>query len=396
MIPRRVVDTFDPRRLRLARELRGWTKQRLAAELKAGDAQRAVTAAALSQFESGTSRPSPQTLSHVALTLGLPRSFFEVGRPISIADSGRAHMRSLRSTTLIERRRALAHASIAWETFNHIEQYVDFPSADLPHVVVDETTPLHVFEELAASAREHFGLTPEQPVPNVVRLLESRGVVVLRLPLDSRHVDAFCITLDGRPFVLLSGDKADKARSRFEAAHELGHLIAHHDVEPGSNVVEKQAHTFGGAFLMPGEALKAQLPRRVDWSAYIEAKRYWGVSLASIVYQSQKLGLITKDMARRAYTELNARQNPDGTSWRKNEPGDLGAPEEPQMLSMAIDLLKEHGVTPTTIANACCISEEQVEFAIDDSRAAVMLELGADSHDKSRAHLFLGTLPGTY
>jgi Zn-dependent peptidase ImmA (M78 family)/transcriptional regulator with XRE-family HTH domain len=366
MNTRRSVDTFDPRRLRLARELNGWTKQRLAAELRAADPERAVTAAALSQFEAGISRPSPQTLLQVALTLGMPRGFFEIGRPISFADSGRAHMRSLRSTTLIERRRALAHASVAWEVFNQLEKYVDFPIPDLPHAVVDESTPLDAFEELAASARQYFGLSADQPIPNMVRLLESRGVAVLRLPLDSRQVDAFCVTIESRPFVLLSGDREDKARSRFEGAHELGHLIAHHDVEPGSNIVEKQAHTFGAAFLMPADAFKAQLPRRVDWAAYIEAKRHWGVSLASIVYRSQKLGLITKDMARRAYTEMNTRQNSDGTSWRKNEPGELGAPEEPQMLTQAIELLSGQGVTGASIANACSLTEEVVRLVVGE------------------------------
>lgn len=37
-------------------------------------------------------------------------------------------------------------------------------------------------------------------------------------------------------------DKSDdKARSRFDAAHELGHLLLHHDAEPGSKVIENQA-----------------------------------------------------------------------------------------------------------------------------------------------------------
>ncbi len=347
----RAVDTFDPHRLRLARELKGWTKQKLADELKSADQDRSVSPAALSQYENGTSRPGPQVLAQVALTLGMPKQFFEVGRPSVIAESGSAHMRSLRSTTLIERRRALVHASLAWELVVYLEKYVSLPQVNLPHAVLDENVSLDEIENLAASTRRWFEIPDGQPIAHVVRLLESRGVIVVRLPLESRHVDAFCIQLGDRPFVLLSGDKEDKARSRFEAAHELGHLIAHHDIEPGTHVVERQANAFAAAFLMPADTIRSQLPNKLDWPTYIEIKRHWGVSLASLVYRARTLGKISHDMYRRAYTELNSRANEDGSTWRTSEPGDLGAPEEPQLLGRAVDLLAE--VRPVSaIANA--------------------------------------------
>lgn len=100
---------FDPQRLQLAREVAGLRKIHLAERV-------GVTAAAISQFEHGASRPSPATLGKLALTLGVPVNFFErrLG-PAAVATPQAAYFRSLRSTRQIERVRASAHAMLAWE-----------------------------------------------------------------------------------------------------------------------------------------------------------------------------------------------------------------------------------------------------------------------------------------
>ena len=290
----------------------------------------------------------------------MPKAFFDVGRPIAIAESGAAHMRSLRSTTLSERRRALGHASLAWELVALLENYLTLPEVDLPHAVLPDAAGNADIEALASEARSWFGIPAGQPVPNVVRLLESRGVVVVRLPVESEQVDAFCVQLEGRPVVVLSSDKDDKARSRFDAAHELGHLIAHHDVEPGTHTVERQANGFGAAFLMPADAIRPMLPGRLDWAKYIELKRHWGVSLSSLIFRAKTLGVISDDTYRRAFTTMNTRTNSDGVSWRKREPGELGQPEEPQLLRKAVDMLSESGITTETLANRLGIPTSQL------------------------------------
>jgi Zn-dependent peptidase ImmA (M78 family) len=50
---------------------------------------------------------------------------------------------------------------------------------------------------------------------------------VIRLPLGSSNVDAFCLPFADHPVVALGTDKDDRARSRFGGAHELGHLVDH-------------------------------------------------------------------------------------------------------------------------------------------------------------------------
>ena len=284
-LPRRVrlelkgfteIIPVEPRRLRLARELKGWTKQHLAESVGV------VSAAAISQYENGTSRPGPQVLAQLALTLGMPKAFFDVGRPIAIAESGVAHMRSLRSTTLSERRRALGHASLAWELVALLENYLTLPRVDLPHAVLPDTAVNADIEALASEARSWFAIPEGQPVPNVVRLLESRGVVVVRLPVESEHVDAFCVQLEGRPVVVLSSDKDDKARSRFDAAHELAHLVLHIHGASGRRDVERDADQFASAFLIPRGDLISYMPKVSSLSQLIRLKDRWGVSVSAL------------------------------------------------------------------------------------------------------------------
>src|SRR6185369_4088715 len=107
----------------------------------------------------------------------------------------------------------------------------------------------------AGAARAAFGLGDE-PVPHVIRLLEAHGVIVLTLPDVSDRVDAFSHWYGQRPFVFTNPAKNDKARSRMDTAHELAHLLLHHDAEPGSQILERQATAFASAFLAPTHRLR--------------------------------------------------------------------------------------------------------------------------------------------
>lgn len=274
------VTDFDGGRLALARRLRAQPRTVLAAKI-------GVTPAAVTQYERGQSRPSVPVLAQLSLVLGVPADFFRHGRSVQAVPAGAAHFRSLRSTPAMARDQALAFAELALDVADVIEQYVDLPPVNLPELQVPaEPSPADI-AIAAARTRQHFALPPG-PVSHVVRLLEAHGVLVLRLPhvhVDPR-VDAFSIQGTVRPLVLLSPLKNDKARSRFDAAHELGHLVVHHDAEPGSKLIENQAHGFAAEFLMPAEQVIEDLPRRLDWERLHVAKRRWGTSLRALVYRA--------------------------------------------------------------------------------------------------------------
>jgi Zn-dependent peptidase ImmA (M78 family)/transcriptional regulator with XRE-family HTH domain len=331
----RIVIALDRARLQAGRELRGLSQTALARE--AG-----ITAAAVSQFENGHSRPTPSTLLKVSHALELPLAYF-ARRPGSTAgEAPAAFFRSLRSTSAAERRRATALVGLVHELVHAVEQHVALPPADAPG-----TAPANDdddVERAASGAREHFGLDPHAPVPDVVRALERHGIVTARFRVDGHQMDAFSVDYRDRPIVVLGADKGHRDRSRFDAAHELGHLVLHGPEHAGTKEAENQAHRFAAAFLMPADAIRDELPRRADWEQLGQLKRKWEVSLAALLKRAQTLGKMDPTAYTQAMKTMSAR------GWRKREPVDLGPAEKPVLLAKALEVAAAHGVTLDALA----------------------------------------------
>jgi Zn-dependent peptidase ImmA (M78 family) len=156
-------------------------------------------------------------------------------------------------------------------------------------------------------------------------------VVVLRLAFDSSQIDAFSVAFADRPVVVLASDKSDRARSRFDAAHELGHLVLHSSEIWGMPDVERQAHSFAAAFLMPRDQIYSELPTHVDWPRLFQLKRRWQVSLAALLMRARALGRLS------ASAYLGAIKTASARGWRRVEPIPLGPPEQPQFLRAVLE-----------------------------------------------------------
>lgn len=323
-----VARAFAPARLTMARELAGLRKRELAQRIDR-------TAAAVSQYELGQSRPSVPTLDRCASALDVPVGFFGVGRPQLRLDTTQAHFRSLRATTAVRRQQALAHVELLWEITDRLDQVIELPPVDLglplgiPHGDVSRT---------ARTVRKAWDLGGG-PVVHLVRNLEARGVVVTRIPsVDAAMIDAFSSALHGRPTIALS-DKGNPMRRRFSVAHELGHLLLHPDPAPGSPAHERQANAFAAEFLMPAAEVRPLLPTPVDVPALKEVADGYGVSVAALLYRGKDLGVYAESTVRRAMATVTA------LGWRTNEPVNSEYPgEEPALLRRAVDLAADHGL----------------------------------------------------
>ncbi|MGH3756959.1 helix-turn-helix domain-containing protein [Actinophytocola sp.] len=330
-----VARAFSPARLTMARELAGLRKRELAALIER-------TAAAVSQYELGQSRPSASTLARCATALDLPVGFFGMGRPRLRLDTTHAHFRSLRATTAVGRRQALAHVELLWEITDRLDRVIELPPVDLglplgiPHGDVVRT---------ARTVRKAWDLGAG-PVVHLVRNLEARGIVVTRIPaVDASTIDAFSSALHGRPTIALS-DKGNPMRRRFSVAHELGHLLLHPDPAPGSPAHERQANAFAAEFLMPAAEVRPLLPTPVDVPALKEVADGYGVSVAALVYRGKDLGVYGESTVRRTMTTLTA------LGWRTDEPVGSDHPgEQPALLRSAVELAAEHGLPLPKLAD---------------------------------------------
>lgn len=346
------VKDFDGDRLNLLRRLRAMSKGEVAREL-------GVSATAVAQYERGQSRPSASVMAKACLMFGVPKDFFGRGGLDTRLSASEAHFRSLRSTSVTKREQALAYGELALQLTGLLEQWVEFPEVKVPELPVgDSDLSLERIERITQEIRAEMGVA-KGPVPNVVRLLEGHGVLVLRLPQNTvdRKVDAFSTREGTRPLVMLSPDKNDKARSRFDAAHELGHLVLHPDIEPGSKLAETQANLFASEFLMPRGELESVLPTRIDWASFHELKSKWGVSLRALVYRARTLDRLTDATYRRANQQLS--------QWGLPEPADLGRPEAPNLIGEAMRVLEASGVDPhEQIFPAARLAPEVIEQVI--------------------------------
>ncbi|MFB9904899.1 XRE family transcriptional regulator [Allokutzneria oryzae] len=325
---------FDPARLSMARELAGLRRHDLA-EAIAGHA------ATISQYELGQARPTAETLERCAERLGVGVGFFSSGRPHLRLDTAHAHFRSLRATTAAQRGRALAHVELLWEVANALDGVVELPRIDLG-------LPLGLQHGDAAhnarAVRKAWGVH-SGPVAHLVRNLESRGVVVSRLPSTiGTSVEAFSSALHGRPMIVLT-EQQDALRQRFSVAHELGHLLLHPDAAPGSRKHESEADAFAAEFLMPAEEITETFPARADLTALKELSDSYGVSVSALAARGRSLGLLTDAAHRRLLTTITK------LGWRTAEPVDREhSGERPELLSRAADLAGEHGLPLSALA----------------------------------------------
>ncbi|TYC18533.1 ImmA/IrrE family metallo-endopeptidase [Actinomadura syzygii] len=344
---------FDCERLTLARRLRGLRKNQLAEAV-------GTTPKAIGRYEAGVQRPDEPTVRRLAITLGVPVTFFGAGRsPVSLDG---AHFRSLRSTSQIERDQALAYGRIATDVVAALEELVDLPEVELPEYVVppDEIAGSGPVE--AARLTRKALVAEPGPVPHVVRLLEAHGVVVLVLPDAAERVDAFSVGVHPRPMVFFNPAKGDYWRNRFDGAHELGHLVMHADAEPGEKIVEDQAHRFAAEFLMPADEIGDELPAQADWERLAELKAAWGVSMAALLYRARTLGVMTETAYRTAMSALSSR------GWRRQEPGPARPLEQPTMLTRALEIVATAGTDRDRVAALAHVTRADLDLLVPHRR----------------------------
>ncbi len=152
-------------------------------------------------------------------------------------------------------------------------------------------------ERTAGTVREIWGLG-ESPVPNLLGLLEEKGISVCEVG-GFEEFDGLSAEFGSRTVIVVNPDvPAD--RVRFRAAHELAHVLGVAGAGPES--AEGMCREFAGAFLLPrGPLARLMMPagRKVALADLAELKRTYGVSLQAIMRRAHGLGLVTDRQMRR-------------------------------------------------------------------------------------------------
>ncbi len=266
---------FNPRRLGTARKRRMLNKRGFAQAV-------GVTEHTVVRWEKGERIPTPENMSAFVRVLRFPKEFFE-GEDLDLPEA--ASFRSHTTMSAGIREASLAAGALGFLLSDWVEQRFDLPAIQVPD--------LHLYnpEEAARALRTEWGLG-EKPISNMLHLLESKGVRVFSLAENTVKVNAYSIWRAGKPYMFLNNYKSAES-SRFDAAHELGHLVLHQDGGSTGREAEDQANKFASSFLMPRADVLAVLPRVSYLDQIIKAKARWRVSVAALAYRLHKMRVIS-------------------------------------------------------------------------------------------------------
>jgi Zn-dependent peptidase ImmA (M78 family) len=313
------------------------------------------SSATLSKWERGEQMPEADALEKLAQQLGMPTSWF-ISIPPSYGDTI-CFFRS--NTSLTKAAQAISNTRLEWlnELSLTLQEWIDWPTVNIPLLGITDhkkITDIEI-EQIALECRKWWKLGLG-PISDMVLVLENSGIICVREELGYTNMDGSSrwFHTDNRPYVFLAADKANGVRSRFDAAHELGHLVLHTTVssldfnkKERYSDIERQAHRFAGAFLLPAESFAAEVTRP-SLDTFLALKPRWKVSIGAMISRSKQLGIIDDDYAVRLWKNYSAR------GWRKGEPLDETIGFEPiRLLPRAINLLlTEGGMTKAGLLSA--------------------------------------------
>ncbi|PWC92939.1 ImmA/IrrE family metallo-endopeptidase [Azospirillum sp. TSO5] len=325
----------------------------------------------------GTARPDAAQLLRLSVLLAVPPAFLVRERR---GDGPHCFHRA--APQMGERCLSEMESLLLWlgDVHEALGRWIEFPEPAVP--VASEP------EEGATAVRDALGLGLG-PVSNVMAALERLGVVVGTGTagrgdlVGSTRLDA------AGPLAVLKTDGVSPVRLRFNAAHELGHIVLHRHVTAGEfdaavsacrydrdyqfrpspawSKLEGEADAFARAFLLPAASFGAEAETSTPGDLPALQRR-WKVPLLAMIDRMRDLGLLDRNgrayWVKRVNTKawLPASQGTCG-AWLPREPiGDELQQERPGLLASAVELaVTEGGVGRREIVEATGLSSGDVE-----------------------------------
>jgi len=354
------MDTpFNPSRLTLARQRAKLSKKELAKRAQ-------IALNSLGNYEDGKRVPPPEVVAQLGSATGFAVDFFH-GADFEVPSPENASFRSFSRMTSAQRDAALASGGIAFGLGDWLASQFNLPAVEVPDLEGMEP-------EVAADLVRSQWALGVLPIKNVVHLLESRGVRVFSLVEDSREVNAFSSWQRGTiPYVFLNTIKSSES-SRFDAAHELGHLVLHRHGDPKGKEVEQQANDFAGALLLPRLEMLALAGRCRTVADIMRIKKRWNVSAMALVYRLHRVGVLTDWLYRSMCIELS------GMGLRTQEQ-DSAEREGSLVMKKVFDVMRHEGRGLRDIARELRVPVEELHKLVFGLTAVA---LGSDNPQPTR------------
>lgn len=290
------------RRLKIARAASGLSLRGLAARI-----ENLVTAQAIGKYERDESMPSSGVLIALANALDVSVDYL-VGDQEMVLEAVEFRRKKIKSRR--EQARVEAKVLHLLERYLMVEDLLGLSSVEwnrpreAPYPLIQDVSEA---DRAARSLREYWGLGTD-PIPNLVELLEKQGIKILCVALTSISgltARVSCAHRSAVPVIVVN--RTDRGeRQRFTLAHELGHMV----MDASSNIdSEKAAHRFAGAFLMPAEALWAEIGKHrkfIGGRELFYLKQLFGASVQAITYRCKDLGIFSESLFQSLFHEFSS------------------------------------------------------------------------------------------
>ena len=190
-----------------------------------------VSPATISKWRAGTQAPERDALERLAGVVNVTPEWFTraPGAKLSLPlfrSNASAHVAA----------RAMLEARLEWaqDVAAALMEYVDYPDVNLPSR--DYTEPEQItnedIEKAACECRDLWRLG-RSAIQDLALAVEGAGVILVREETGVAQIEGLSAWSEvlGRPLILLSADKDNGYRSRFDLAHEIGHLVLHRHIQ---------------------------------------------------------------------------------------------------------------------------------------------------------------------
>lgn len=323
-------------RIRQARLLAGMSQQDVADAL--GRAGIPANKATVSGFERGKETPNASVLMALSRLFAVPPVWlmYEPGLEVDWqAYRKRSTLPAKTRETIESFARDVAELQIELYEQLFPNEKVNFPER-MNVASVDDA------EAAARALRDEWRLGDE-PIGSLTQTAEANGAIVIEWKRPTDRFDGLSGWCRDNVPVIVTKANVDPDRKRFNLAHELGHLVMNAPEDMPDDKVEKLAHRFAGALLVPQEAARRELGEQRDSVSLAELgvlKRRYGLSMQGWVYRGKDLGIFSPGLARSFWLEVSRR------GWRRSEPYPISFDEEPTRLDEMILQVSEKDMVP--------------------------------------------------
>lgn len=331
-------------RLKLARKMAGMSLQDLSDALG-----NKVTKQSLNKYELGEMKPTSEVLLMLSKTLNVKPDYFLKKDSVELGE------------VLFRKRASLSKKiedAIVEKVRDYVERYLEIENIlSIQSKFVNPLKSRILYsrkdvEDAANELRKVWELG-NNPIPNLVEMLELKGIKVLLIK-DVDDIDGLAVlTSTGIPVVVVNVNNKSVERIRFTIIHELAHLLL--DLTPVAKEKKQEeifCHLFATCFLIPSDQLKRLIGQGkrgyINIKELESIKEYYGISIRAILHRLKDMEVITEVYYQKWMVWLTKNYG------AKNEPGKYQGEEKSKGLEQMVGRALSEGIISISKAAALC------------------------------------------